>query len=107
MAKTTQAEKNRSAADELSLRLYHFEQILKHAAFAAEARRTLSEINNATAFDPETENKLGERVENMNNWMEMEDTTGEVLQFVAREIGIINQDFLGIFYPAERGGRAE
>lgn len=107
MAKTTQAEKNRRTADELSLRLYCFEQVLKQAAFAAEARRTLSEINNAIAFDPETENKLSERVEALGQWMEMEDTAGEVLRFVSCEIDIINQAFVNIIYHPECVGRAE
>ena len=103
MAKTTHAEKNRRTADALSLRLYQFEQVLKLAAFAAEARRTLSEINSAIAFSPEIEAKLSERVESFNNWMEMDDTAGETLRFVAHEIGIINQDFVDIAYRPERG----
>lgn len=74
----------RNQVDEFSLRLYHLANVAKLAAFACEARRTLEGVADAVHFREEMREKLFEAIPCANNWREMEDVSGAVLQELAR-----------------------
>jgi hypothetical protein len=98
MSKTTQAHGVRglftpeqaSAAngksEALASRLYGLTEIVKLAAFAAEARRTLTEIY-----------VMNEPIQNCavpsDNWSNLQDNTGDVLVYVAAELADVNNAF--------------
>lgn len=82
-----------SKVNDLSLKLYQLTEIVKLAAFSAEARRTLEGIENAKAFHPGMEKAIAGAVQSANNWLEMEDATGNVLVYIARELAEINDEF--------------
>ena len=67
--------------------LYRIGNILKLAAFAAEARRTLDAVDGAIPYFKDAEKHLHETVTAWRNWTVMEDTVGDVLNDVAREVG--------------------
>jgi len=79
--------------DEISLTLHNLSEIVKLAAFAAEARRTLAAIDNALYFREEVQEMIRMGVSNSRQWSEMEDNTGDVLDYVARQLHQVNDDF--------------
>ena len=87
-----------SKANDLSLKLYQLTEIVKLAAFSAEARRTLKGIENAKIYRPEIEKVIADAVTASNNWLEMEDATGNVLAYVARQLDEVNGDFTQNLY---------
>lgn len=80
-------------ADALSLKLYHLTEIVKLAAFSAEARRTLKGIDDATAWHPEMKGFIEDAVSASNNWLELEDAASNVLVYVAGQLEEIKLDF--------------
>ena len=82
-----------SKVNDLSLTLYQLTEIVKLAAFSAEARRTLKGIDNAKSYRPEMEKVIEDAVTASNNWLQMEDATGNVLAYVARQLDEVNGDF--------------
>lgn len=106
----TDAQQRRSAAataqsDEISLTLHNLTEIVKLAAFAAEARRTLAGIDNTTHYQSEMREVIRTSVSNSENWDEMEDSMGEVLTFVARQLEKVNGDFTKNLYDLAHPGR--
>ncbi|NBD19522.1 hypothetical protein GTZ97_02385 [Aquabacterium fontiphilum] len=60
--------------------VYRLAQVVKLAAFAAEARRTLVAIGNACVLDPQLADELAQYVDAVNNWGTFDDVSGEVLR---------------------------
>ena len=60
--------------------VYHLAQVVKLAAFSAEARRTLKAISNACLLNGQLADEPAQCVEAVNNWGTFEDVTGEVLR---------------------------
>jgi hypothetical protein len=60
--------------------VYRLAQVVKLAAFAAEARRTLEAIGNACLLDRQLADELAQHVDAVNNWSTFDDVSGEVLR---------------------------
>lgn len=80
-------------AVEISMMLSDLTAMVKLAAFATEARRTLAEIDNALHFRPEIQKVVHDSVSNSAQWSALEDNTGDVLSYVARQLEKVNDDF--------------
>ena len=80
-------------ADDLSLQLNHLTELVKLAAFAAEARRVLSGIHDVANCQPELQKAIMKAVPASNTWQGMADTFGEVLSQVARQLDEVNANF--------------
>ena len=78
---------------DLSLKLYHLTEIVKLAAFAAEARRTLKEIQWVMDYRPDMQEAISNDVRCCNNWAEMPDASADVLANVARQLEAVNDEF--------------
>ena len=91
-----------TTADVLSLKLYNLTEIVKLAAFAAEARRTLSGIQDVMHYRPEMREAITNNVNSSANWSEMSDNTGDVLHYVANELQDVNSEFTGAVYALAR-----
>jgi hypothetical protein len=78
---------------EISMMLSNLTAMVKLAAFATEARRTLAEIDNALHFRPEIQKVVHDYVSNSAQWAVLEDNTGDVLSYVARQLEKVNDDF--------------
>jgi len=72
--------------DTLSEKLFNLGQITQMAAFAAEARRTIELYSSHAEHFPDFKTKIENSGDFLNNWMCFEDTSGEVLRQVARQI---------------------
>jgi hypothetical protein len=106
----TQAQQRRAAAataqsDEISQTLDNLTEIVRLAAFAAEARRTLVGIDNTLHYRPEMKQIIRDSVLNAAQWSEMEDNTGEVLFYVARQLEKVNGDFTENLYDLAHPSR--
>lgn len=97
-------------ADALSCKLFNLAEIVKLAAFAAESRRVLEGIENAANGRPEIEKFIDHSTPTPHNWIEMPDSTGNVLEQVAKELEAINNAFVSTVYKlardADKSGRA-
>ena len=78
---------------DLSLKLYHLTEIVKLAAFAAEARRTLKEIQRVVDWNPVMQEAISNSVRCANNWAAMPDASADVLADVARQLETVNDEF--------------
>lgn len=92
-------------ADELSLKIYHLKNIVYLAAFAAESRRVLEGISEATGHLPEMEKVIHENVEYSNHWVGRTDVASSVLEWVAEQMDEFNTDMTGSIYKMARGER--
>ncbi|MBH1957541.1 MAG: hypothetical protein I8H70_02485 [Burkholderiales bacterium] len=89
MSKTTTTEtQNRlfSEADDLSFKLGGLLNIVKLAAFATEARRTLNSFDALARVLPEVEDNILKFVSSPTHWKHMDDNAGEVLEHIANEL---------------------
>ena len=96
--------------DVLSLRLFHLSKIAHLAAFAAESRRVLEGIEDATRFRPEIREAISAGVSDSEYWTDLEDTSGEVLSNLAHELEKINIDLTDTVYGlalVSKGGTGE
>jgi hypothetical protein len=97
-------------ADALSMKLYNLTEIVKLAAFAAEARRTLTGIESVMHYRPEMREAITTSVSASSNWSDLPDNTGDVLNYVAGEMGDIQYAFLkdvhDLAQAAKKGGAA-
>lgn len=82
-----------SKVDAASLKLHNLTEIMHLAAFAAEARRTLSEIRNVKRREPEVQTAINLRVEHSDAWADMHDNTGDVLTYIAHQLREVNGVF--------------
>lgn len=82
----------------ISLQLKNLTAIVKLAAFAAEARRTLSEIQDLARHLPDLKTTLKDEISNPNSWAGLEDNTSDVLDYVARQMEKINGEFTENLY---------
>lgn len=65
---------------------WELRNILTLAAFAAEARRVLQEIDVVSGGVPEVEKVLSGMVESRNQWSTFDDTLPDVINSVARQL---------------------
>ena len=84
--------------DAISLTLYNLTEIVKLAAFAAEARRTLTCIHDTLHYRQEMKQVICDSVSNSAQWAELEDNTADVLDYVARQLRVVNREFDENFY---------
>lgn len=82
----------------ISLKLQNLTEIIKMAAFAAEARRTLGEIQDVARLMPDFKTTLKDETSNPNAWSELEDNTADVLDYVARQLQEVNGQFTTNLY---------
>lgn len=96
-------------ADALSMRMYHLQNVVHLASFAAETRRALEGIENAMHFRPEMQQAIGEHVKCVNSWMDRKDVAGDVLEWVAMQMDEVNNEMTEYMYeicrckPAAQG----
>jgi hypothetical protein len=90
-------------ADDLSLKLFNLTEIVKLASFAAEARRVLESIKAGTAYNPDMQQVIDSCSACPHTWMEMDDSTGNVLDYIGRELGTINIGFTEAVYDLANG----
>ena len=89
----------RSGADataksgEISSTLYHLTAIVRLAAFAAEARRTLTGIDDALHYREEMQVIIRGSVLKSAQWAMLEDSAGQVLDYVACQLEKVADDF--------------
>ena len=74
-----------------SNKLYKLANIVKLAAFASEARRTLEGIDDALTYHKDAKETIHQNVQGCRTWAEMEDVTGDVLQEVARRLESLSE----------------
>ena len=79
------------AASADGMALHRLTNIVKLAAFASEARRTLTGIDDALIYQTEERQVIDKRVRASSNWAEIDDAVGEVLQDVAAQLGALNE----------------
>ena len=79
------------AADTDSMTLYRLTNLVKLAAFACEARRTLEGIHGALTYQPKAQEAISQQVTCSNNWIAFEDVTAHVLQDVALQMDALNE----------------
>lgn len=85
-------------ADRISMRAYGLAQVLKVCAFAAEARRTLTDIEDALVYRDKAREDLRNHVYAMTNWAELRDTSGDALEFVAQEMAAAMEESVDLIY---------
>lgn len=73
-------------ADDLSFKLLNLTEIVKLAAFAAEARRTLTAMHSLACALPDMGDTVRQCVNSPRAWMDREDNAGQVLLYVADEL---------------------
>jgi hypothetical protein len=82
-----------SKANALSVQMHHLIGVVKLAAFAAEARRTLDRIREVADCYPHFKQTIADHVPAMGDWQEREDNAGEVLDYVARQMDEVRSEF--------------
>lgn len=101
-AREAAAQEANRKAEALSGRLDNLTAIVKLAAFAAEARRTLTAIYGVMPFIPNMEKAISNCASPVNQWSSLEDNAGDVLVYVAMELEDVNNDFLEHAYDLAR-----
>lgn len=91
-----------SKADDLGMRLYGLTQVVKLAAFAAEARRTLTGIEDALEWRDKVRDDLRNHIHQMTAWTETRDTASDVLEYVAGEMAQTMEEFTDLSYRLAR-----
>lgn len=92
-------------ADALSMKLYNLTEIVKLAAFAAEARRTLTGIESVMHYRPEMREAITTSVPASSNWNDLPDNTGDVLHYVAGQMDDMQDDLLKGVYDLARAAK--
>ena len=100
MANENHSKVTTATADKLSLKIYHLTEIVKLAAFAAEARRTLEGIDGALTYHRDMQQVIIDNVSHSNNWIEMQDASAEVLRYVSRELVEVGREVATSIYTA-------
>lgn len=90
-------------ADDLCLKLFNLTEIVKLAAFAAESRRVLNDIKNAAVYRPEMQKVIDDSSQCPHTWVEMNDSTGNVLDYVSRQLEDVSNGFLNTVYDLANG----
>lgn len=85
-------------ADQISMKAYGLAQVLKVCAFAAEARRTLTELEFALSYRDKVREDLSNHVHHLTNWAEMRDTSGDALEFIAQEMSAAMEEGVNLVY---------
>ena len=94
-----------SKADALSMQMYHLIGVVKLAAFAAEARRTLDGIRDLTDCHVEVKQAIDGSVSAMSDWRERDDNAGEVLDYVARQLDEVRSEFTETVHDLARAAK--
>ena len=92
----------KSKADALSMQMYNLIGIVKLAAFAAEARRTLDAVANLADCRVEIKQAIADSVSAMAEWRERDDNAGEVLDYVARQLDEVRGEFTDTVHDLAR-----
>jgi 2-C-methyl-D-erythritol 4-phosphate cytidylyltransferase len=92
-------------AEALFDKLYNLAEIVKLAAFAVEARRTLTAIHDTTTYRPEMRGVITNNVPNSLNWSEMTDNAGDVLNYAGGEIDKVSVEFTDTVYSLARAAK--
>ncbi len=92
--------------DALSLRIYHLNNVTQLAAFAAEARRALGAFEVITEGRPEMQAAIGAEMKYPNAWRDYDDVSGEVLQWVARQLDGVSTEMTDAAYSTAKGDPA-
>ena len=101
-AAETRGAEYRAKADEISRRLYHLGNIAHLAAFAAQARDTLEQIDRLTDGVP----RIAELINNVTNasaWVEKKDVSGEVLTWLADQMSSLDTEMIDAMYAMSKG----
>lgn len=96
-----------SKANALSMQMYNLIGIIKLAAFAAEAGRTLDGIRDVTDYRVDVKQAIADSVSAMGDWRERDDNAGEVLDYVARQLEEVRSEFAETVHGlarAKKGG---
>lgn len=108
---TKMAAPELSDADELAKQIevrarevHRLSQLVKLASFAAEARRTLEAISNASVLDQQLANELMQCVDAVNNWGTFDDVSGEVLRDIGSALERLANDVEAIATKARGFG---
>jgi hypothetical protein len=89
-AKQDAAAKKMEAVLETTLGdLHHLKSVLQLCAFACEARKTLTELEDLMLVFPEHSELLNRQMGSRREWIEHEDTTSLVLKEVSYQVGLI------------------
>ena len=83
---TTTQQQALSAADQsdaLSLELCHLTELVRLAAFAVEAQRTLEGVFEALTYYPKANEYVASRVDAVNNWKTFDHGAAENLRYAA------------------------
>lgn len=92
----TDIDKVNATVDALSSKLYRLERIVHLAAFATEARRVLSAVEELEGQVPSFKETIQDCIVGRNEWCEFEDVGAEVMRQVANEISdVANELFKG------------
>lgn len=85
-------------ADNLYCKAWNLAQVVKLAAFAAEARRTLTDIEDELEHRPKVRDDLRNHVFQMTAWVGMPDPTGDALTYVADEMEAVAKNLCSLTY---------
>ncbi len=69
-----------------SLALHHINNVVRLAAFACEARRTLQGIEEVLRYEPTAQKAVADTVPASRNWTQFDDVVGDVLQQASTQI---------------------
>lgn len=99
---TLDASNHNAEVERLSLKMFYLQELVKLAAMASESTRVLSEIRGALEVHPEAKEFLTNHVRGLTSWEDRENNTGEVLAYVAEELGGLNSSFTDLAYSKAR-----
>ena len=102
-AAETRGAEYRAKADEISRRLYHLGNIAHLAAFAAQARDTLEQIDRLTNGVPHVAELINNCVTNPGDWAEKKDVSGEVLTWLADQMSGLDTEMIDAMYAMAKG----
>ena len=96
------------AATADSLALFHINNVVRLAAFACEARRTLQGIDDVLQYQPDVRESIADRVPAARNWTAFDDVASDVLQNLSTQIQALSEsiDMRCFEVPKSSGGAA-
>ena len=75
--------------------LHRLSNVVRLAAFACEAQRTLEGIESVLTHQPKAKKAVSKQVRASASWSEIDDVTGEVLLDVAEQLAALNESISG------------
>ena len=80
-------------SDALSLELFHLAEIVRLAAFAVEAQRTLRGVFDELTYHPKANEYVASRVDACNNWTTFDRSAAENLRYAADRMDGLREKF--------------